>query len=227
MPKILPRGERAQCPVVEDTGFLPDVLAKISADVKGLQKLVEEVDEEPLTASLQEVSSPQHSRGRHTRQRQTSPPCTPAFDLAEVLARLDTFVTESDDRLELEPLPKSQRKQVAALANLYALEARACGRAGQTFFKTLNTKPLSSEDQIQAKRLLACSFRPPQSKKARTALRQQTRSALPVPVPESNIGNQLLRGLGWQEGQGLGASQSGIVEPLLPERRTGRQGLGC
>lgn len=79
----------------------------------------------------------------------------------------------------------------------------------------------------QAERLLACSFRPPKPKRARAALLKQTKSAPSVPVPESNVGNQLLRGLGWQKGQGLGASQSGIVEPLLPERRTGRRGLGC
>ena len=39
--------------------------------------------------------------------------------------------------------------QVASLASLYSLEARACGRAGQTFFRTKDTKPLSSEGRKQ------------------------------------------------------------------------------
>ncbi len=40
--------------------------------------------------------------------------------------------------------------QVAALAKLYGLEARACGRAGQTFFRTAETRPLDADGQAQA-----------------------------------------------------------------------------
>ena len=87
--------------------------------------------------------------------------------------------------------------------------------------------PANALCTLQVKRLLACSYRPPKPKRKRKEVLQPTRSAPSVPVPESNIGNQLLRGLGWQEGQGLGVTQSGIKEPFLPERRTGRQGLGC
>ena len=40
--------------------------------------------------------------------------------------------------------------QVAALAGVYGLEARACGRAGQTFFRTPDTKALDAEGEAQA-----------------------------------------------------------------------------
>ena len=79
----------------------------------------------------------------------------------------------------------------------------------------------------QVKRLLACSYKPPRPKKAHKQLAQKTTSAPSVPLPESNIGNQLLRGLGWQEGRGLGVTQSGITEPVIAEQRKGRRGLGC
>jgi hypothetical protein len=33
-------------------------------------------------------------------------------------------------------------------------------------------------------------------------------------IAEDNMGHKLLRGLGWQQGVGLGAGGSGIVEPV-------------
>ena len=122
MPKVLPRGERGLLPAAEDTGFLPDVFAKISADVKGLQSFVEEVDQEPIHTSLQEGSQ-SLLNGQRIRKRQgpSSEICTPAFDLAEVWSRLDAFIQGEDGRVELAPYSASQRKQVAM-----DLIAKAC-----------------------------------------------------------------------------------------------------
>ncbi|CAM0136405.1 hypothetical protein VKS41_006779 [Umbelopsis sp. WA50703] len=44
---------------------------------------------------------------------------------------------------------------------------------------------------------------------------------------EENIGNRLLQRMGWKEGQGLGSSGSGMVDPIQPEYRQGRAGLGA
>ncbi len=33
-------------------------------------------------------------------------------------------------------------------------------------------------------------------------------------IGEDNIGHRMLRGMGWQDGQGLGASASGMAAPL-------------
>lgn len=45
-------------------------------------------------------------------------------------------------------------------------------------------------------------------------------------IDESNKGNQMLRALGWQEGQGIGAQQQGIHDPLPIVKRRRNKGLG-
>jgi hypothetical protein len=47
------------------------------------------------------------------------------------------------------------------------------------------------------------------------------------PIPDSNIGNVLLRRMGWRPGTGLGAARSGIVEPVSATLRPRRRGLGA
>ena len=45
------------------------------------------------------------------------------------------------------------------------------------------------------------------------------------PIHENNVGHRMLRALGWTGG-GLGASGSGIVEPIAVTLKKGRAGLG-
>lgn len=45
-------------------------------------------------------------------------------------------------------------------------------------------------------------------------------------LERSNKGFALLEKMGWKEGEGLGKDRSGRTEPLRPERRGGRSGLG-
>jgi len=47
-----------------------------------------------------------------------------------------------------------------------------------------------------------------------------------VPIPESNLGNQMLRGMGWEPGMGLGAQSNGIQEPIVTHIRPKYVGLG-
>jgi hypothetical protein len=46
------------------------------------------------------------------------------------------------------------------------------------------------------------------------------------PIPESNVGNQMLRGMGWEPGTGLGAQSNGIQEPIMTSIRPKYVGLG-
>ena len=46
------------------------------------------------------------------------------------------------------------------------------------------------------------------------------------PIPESNIGNQMLRDMGWTPGTGLGADRAGIVHPVTAVMRPRGLGLG-
>ncbi|XP_057508423.1 SUPPRESSOR OF ABI3-5-like isoform X1 [Actinidia eriantha] len=45
-------------------------------------------------------------------------------------------------------------------------------------------------------------------------------------IDESNVGNRMLRNMGWQEGLGLGKDGSGIVEPVQAKPMESRAGLG-
>jgi hypothetical protein len=48
----------------------------------------------------------------------------------------------------------------------------------------------------------------------------------PASIPGDNLGHQILRGLGWQDGEGLGVSNSGIVDPIQASDHKGKTGLG-
>uniref|UniRef100_A0A915DVB9 RNA-binding protein 5 n=1 Tax=Ditylenchus dipsaci TaxID=166011 RepID=A0A915DVB9_9BILA len=48
-----------------------------------------------------------------------------------------------------------------------------------------------------------------------------------VPLDESNIGNKMLKSMGWSEGQGLGRNLQGIVNPVTAEQRVQGVGLGA
>ncbi|XP_073136353.1 SUPPRESSOR OF ABI3-5 isoform X2 [Henckelia pumila] len=45
-------------------------------------------------------------------------------------------------------------------------------------------------------------------------------------IDESNVGNRMLRNMGWQEGLGLGKDGSGMVEPVQAQAMETRAGLG-
>jgi RNA-binding protein 5/10 len=47
------------------------------------------------------------------------------------------------------------------------------------------------------------------------------------PIDDSNIGNKMLRSMGWEDGKGLGRSASGIVAPIAPEMHTRHAGIGA
>ena len=46
-------------------------------------------------------------------------------------------------------------------------------------------------------------------------------------LTETNVGNRMLRGMGWSPGTGLGASRSGILVPVTATVRAPRRGLGA
>ncbi|KAG9148540.1 hypothetical protein Leryth_022184 [Lithospermum erythrorhizon] len=45
-------------------------------------------------------------------------------------------------------------------------------------------------------------------------------------IDEHNVGNRMLRSMGWQEGSGLGKDGSGVVEPVQAQGTESRAGLG-
>lgn len=51
-------------------------------------------------------------------------------------------------------------------------------------------------------------------------------AAAETEIAEDNVGHKLLRGLGWQQGLGLGATSTGIVEPISAKPTSDRGGIG-
>lgn len=47
-----------------------------------------------------------------------------------------------------------------------------------------------------------------------------------TPIPETNVGNQMLRSMGWIPGTGLGRDGTGIIKPISANKRPRNQGLG-
>ena len=48
-----------------------------------------------------------------------------------------------------------------------------------------------------------------------------------LPLDDSNVGNKMLRSMGWSKGTGLGLSAQGQVDPVPVVRRLKRRGLGA
>ncbi|KAI6187545.1 AMP-N domain-containing protein [Aphelenchoides besseyi] len=48
-----------------------------------------------------------------------------------------------------------------------------------------------------------------------------------VPLDDTNVGNKLLKSMGWTEGRGLGRNEQGIVNPIAAEQRAQGVGLGA
>lgn len=59
-----------------------------------------------------------------------------------------------------------------------------------------------------------------------TATTSQPTTSAVKPLDSGNVGFKLLKSMGWSEGQGLGKTKQGHVEPVATEVKNNRQGLG-
>lgn len=67
----------------------------------------------------------------------------------------------------------------------------------------------------------------PSSQRSEEAIRRESEEASKRPLDNSNIGNRLLKSMGWKEGQGVGKHGQGIVNPIQAERFVQGAGLGA
>ncbi|EFP12616.1 hypothetical protein CRE_29659 [Caenorhabditis remanei] len=65
------------------------------------------------------------------------------------------------------------------------------------------------------------------SGRSEDAIRRESEEASKRPLDDSNIGNRLLKSMGWKEGQGVGKHGQGIVNPIQAERFVQGAGLGA
>eukprot|EP00891_Asterochloris_glomerata_P001893 jgi/Astpho2/1893/Aster-x0508 len=221
---------------------LEQLASQIRAELQAVRKLEEQIDPEevdglqtadshdsgispasPVELEQQRLAlrARKHKKRNHTDSR--------GFSLQDINQQLAQVLADpSQQRVELGVLKKSQARQVNALAAVYGFESRSCGRKGKTLFKTSDAAPLTQQGQRQVQQLLACSFSAQSEKQEAHIVQQQTQNgaAAIAPLNSSNKGHMLLTKLGWSSGTGLGRKCQGRQDPLLPEKRARRAGLG-
>lgn len=158
-----------------------------------------------------------------------------------------------DEELELEPYNPIVRRLVLELAHMYKLNTRNDGigidrhcvliRTGNASvpsdFKRLDRfleKAQRSVDfflQGPKKDRSKKTLEPGKSSKSSKgrALSMSMASGTAIgedarPIEDNNVGNRMLRKLGWSPGQGLGTEKSGCVEPIKAVFKGNRSGLG-
>jgi hypothetical protein len=159
------------------------------------------------------------------------------------------FVRHEDvgEEMELEPYPPVIRKFVHELAHVYGLQSKSNGKGVErhcVLVKCENTRlprDLKRLDRFldSAQKAAKWAFANPKNEKDKKKSKPKIATpaaarvtpgtivgAEAAPIEEDNVGNKMLRKLGWSPGQGLGSSKEGRTEPVEAVFRGNRTGLG-
>ncbi|RWS29040.1 RNA-binding protein 5-B-like protein [Leptotrombidium deliense] len=92
----------------------------------------------------------------------------------------------------------------------------------------LKRKEASYRDRAKERRLKYGIPETPEPNKLKDKFlrEEESQQSIPVPIAEDNIGNKMLKAMGWTEGQGLGRSNQGRANIIEVERRPDCAGLG-
>ncbi|EDO48869.1 predicted protein [Nematostella vectensis] len=155
--------------------------------------------------------------------------------LIEANKKISKFIQDSSKTELYLPLnSRAEQHQIRKLASLYSLHCLTenSTRDQVVLIKTKNT---SRPDKIAINRLFG-KQRKNRKKVSPSSKVKKARKTLPasevavaqatLPIPEHNIGNQMLREMGWVPGKGLGPNQSGRVDPVKATMRPKGLGLG-
>jgi len=97
---------------------------------------------------------------------------------------------------------------------------------GQSLPSTSNNDSLQYRDRAKERRQ-KFGIDPGVAEKSERAVEVEAKPREQVPLDDTNIGNRLLKSMGWSAGQGLGKSAQGIVNPISAEQRARGVGLGA
>eukprot|EP00117_Sycon_ciliatum_P027997 scpid55639/ scgid22604/ Protein SQS1 len=156
--------------------------------------------------------------------QQSTPVVNSSVQLAELVCRFVTL--ESRKRMQLPVLQPYLRDVLSRLVSAYQLRCHSKGSV--TFVAKTKNTCIPSDSKIAE--ILGkpnyCSSSPSvDSGNPPTDSASRFHPSGP-PIGDNNLGNQMLRNMGWQPGMGLGQSGHGILEPINAYRQPGRQGLG-
>lgn len=163
------------------------------------------------------------------------------------------FVRHEDvgEQMELDPHPSPIRRFIHELAHMYGLSSKSEGAGVERHCvlvkgeRTRLPRDLRRLDKFLERAQKASQYiyrsESVKGKKDPTAgTEKSNRKGRPVarvapgavigaeaaPIEEGNIGNRMLRKLGWSPGQGLGSAKSGRTDPVEVVYKGNRSGLG-
>lgn len=145
------------------------------------------------------------------------------FTLGETNRNIAVFLQNDKwTELSVHPSNKLEKAQVYQWASLYSLHCQADpNHRGRMLLRKIG---LSSPSRPK-KGPRGESKRPrrnaPQLDNSHSSVGAEAN-----PIPSSNIGNQMLRGMGWTPGTGLGTDRNGIKDPVCAFMRPKGLGLG-
>jgi len=150
--------------------------------------------------------------------------------------KIKKFVQHRDsNELSLHTTNKKEQTQISKLATLYELHSIV--EDNNKLCKVVLTKTsLTNDADQQALKLflsqelkLRCRKSHPSTnwnpKKRKVSVAQHP-EIMDIPIPEANLGHQMLRTMGWNPGQGLGKESSGITNPIKAVKRPKHLGFG-
>lgn len=202
-----------------------------------------------------EACSMQHSpRGqtpiRHNPRRSNTLQSEPELEInfKQLNRDIKAFVhSKESDEMEIAPYPPLIRKLIHELAHMYVLQSKSNGKGVDrhcVLTKSENTRlprDLKRLDKFlegaQKAARYAYGRKDTHEKKGKRQTPKASTSTARVapgsvvggeatPIEDDNIGNLMLRKLGWSPGQGLGSEKSGRTDPVEAIYRGNRTGLG-
>lgn len=159
------------------------------------------------------------------------------------------FVRHEDvgEQMELDPYPPIIRRLIHELAHMYGLQSSSRGQGVERHCVLIKgddahlPRDLERLDRFleRAQKTVkyACDngkSRKRETRNEKISARKANAKVAPgsvvgckaAPIEETNVGNQMLRKLGWSPGQGLGSEKAGRTEPVSAVYRGNRAGLG-
>eukprot|EP00112_Aurelia_sp_Birch-Aquarium-sp1_P015528 Seg3449.3 transcript_id=Seg3449.3/GoldUCD/mRNA.D3Y31 product="G patch domain-containing protein 2" protein_id=Seg3449.3/GoldUCD/D3Y31 len=151
--------------------------------------------------------------------------------------RIRTFLQHEDEnKLCLNASCDSEQDQLFELASIYSLQCNLEETSNGKKLHLSKTKNTREPERRLLKRFLRKETRKSRplattsqrysSKRRKTTTTEGFSTENANPIPENNVGNQMLRSMGWIPGTGLGRDGAGILKPVSACKRPKKLGLG-
>ncbi|XP_022248590.1 angiogenic factor with G patch and FHA domains 1-like isoform X3 [Limulus polyphemus] len=147
------------------------------------------------------------------QNKETCDECEPGLVQAALAAQKSTlkdrWIIKSKEEKE-----KERRKELKELKRKFGLE-----RSSYQMKQSNTVEKLGYQDRAEHRRKTKGSDNPHE--------KDATPASMDQPLPPENKGFQLLKKMGWSEGQSLGKCQTGKTEPIQIQMRNSKVGLGA